>query len=42
MLTNARWYFAGNSEVGHNALGAGQVIEQGAKLVDSALSTGKL
>ena len=24
----------GNSEVGHNALGAGRVFEQGAKLVD--------
>ncbi|KAH7438682.1 hypothetical protein KP509_04G026500 [Ceratopteris richardii] len=32
----------GNSEVGHNALGAGRIFEQGAKLVDSALSTGKL
>eukprot|EP00250_Pteridium_aquilinum_P021258 c25071_g2_i1 orf=132-1820(+) len=32
----------GNSEVGHNALGAGRIFEQGAKLVDSALATGKL
>lgn len=30
----------GNSEVGHNALGAGRVFEQGAKLVNSALRTG--
>lgn len=30
----------GNSEVGHNALGAGRVFEQGAKLVNTALSTG--
>lgn len=32
----------GNSEVGHNALGAGRIFEQGAKLVDAALATGKL
>ncbi|MCO5600826.1 hypothetical protein L7F22_054942 [Adiantum nelumboides] len=32
----------GNSEVGHNALGAGRIFEQGAKLVDSTLATGKL
>ncbi|CAM6037066.1 unnamed protein product [Sphagnum compactum] len=32
----------GNSEVGHNALGAGRIFEQGAGLVDSALKTGKL
>lgn len=30
----------GNSEVGHNAFGAGRVIEQGAKLVDAALGSG--
>lgn len=30
----------GNSEVGHNALGAGRVFSQGAKLVNEALSTG--
>ena len=30
----------GNSEVGHNALGAGRIFDQGAKLVDEALSTG--
>lgn len=29
----------GNSEVGHNALGAGQVISQGASLVDKALQS---
>eukprot|EP01029_Cantina_marsupialis_P031832 TRINITY_DN927_c0_g1_i12.p2 TRINITY_DN927_c0_g1~~TRINITY_DN927_c0_g1_i12.p2 ORF type:complete len:570 (+),score=211.81 TRINITY_DN927_c0_g1_i12:22-1710(+) len=32
----------GNSEVGHNALGAGRVIKQGAALVDSALATGDM
>ncbi|PSS34802.1 2,3-bisphosphoglycerate-independent phosphoglycerate mutase [Actinidia chinensis var. chinensis] len=32
----------GNSEVGHNALGAGRIYAQGAKLVDSALSSGKI
>ncbi len=32
----------GNSEVGHNALGAGRVFDQGAKLVDAALHTGAL
>lgn len=32
----------GNSEVGHNALGAGQLINQGAKCVDRALETGEL
>lgn len=32
----------GNSEVGHNALGAGQVIDQGASLVDKALESGSL
>lgn len=30
----------GNSEVGHNALGAGRIIAQGAKLVASALQDG--
>jgi 2,3-bisphosphoglycerate-independent phosphoglycerate mutase len=30
----------GNSEVGHNILGAGRVFDQGAKLVDRALETG--
>ncbi|KAJ7529766.1 hypothetical protein O6H91_15G064600 [Diphasiastrum complanatum] len=32
----------GNSEVGHNALGAGRIYEQGAKLVDSAIASGKI
>lgn len=30
----------GNSEVGHNALGAGQIVDQGAKCVDIALASG--
>jgi 2,3-bisphosphoglycerate-independent phosphoglycerate mutase len=32
----------GNSEVGHNALGAGRIFAQGAKLVNHALATGSL
>ncbi len=32
----------GNSEVGHNALGAGRVFDQGAKLVESAIASGAL
>lgn len=32
----------GNSEVGHNALGAGKVYAQGAKLVNAAIATGAL
>ena len=32
----------GNSEVGHNALGAGQVFAQGAKLVSESLESGKM
>ncbi len=32
----------GNSEVGHNALGAGRVFAQGAKLVNSAIESGRL
>lgn len=32
----------GNSEVGHNAIGAGRVFEQGARLVNEAISSGKL
>jgi 2,3-bisphosphoglycerate-independent phosphoglycerate mutase len=32
----------GNSEVGHNALGSGQVVDQGARLVDIALESGKM
>ena len=30
----------GNSEVGHNAMGAGRIFDQGAKLVDEALNDG--
>jgi len=32
----------GNSEVGHNALGAGRIFAQGAKLVNEALHSGNL
>ena len=32
----------GNSEVGHNALGSGQVFAQGAKLVSQSIESGKL
>ena len=32
----------GNSEVGHNAMGAGRVFAQGAKLVQNALNTGAM
>jgi 2,3-bisphosphoglycerate-independent phosphoglycerate mutase len=32
----------GNSEVGHNALGSGRVLLQGASLVDTAISTGSI
>jgi len=32
----------GNSEVGHNALGAGKIFEQGAKLVNRALESGDI
>ena len=32
----------GNSEVGHNALGAGRVFAQGAKLVNKAIETGAI
>jgi len=32
----------GNSEVGHNALGAGQIFDQGAKLVEEAIAEGRL
>jgi 2,3-bisphosphoglycerate-independent phosphoglycerate mutase len=31
----------GNSEVGHNAMGAGRVFEQGAKLVQDAIASGE-
>jgi 2,3-bisphosphoglycerate-independent phosphoglycerate mutase len=32
----------GNSEVGHNALGAGRVFDQGAKLVQNAIDSGDI
>lgn len=32
----------GNSEVGHNALGAGRVFEQGAALVEQAIASGSI
>jgi 2,3-bisphosphoglycerate-independent phosphoglycerate mutase len=32
----------GNSEVGHNALGAGQIFAQGAKLVTNAIESGRI
>jgi 2,3-bisphosphoglycerate-independent phosphoglycerate mutase len=32
----------GNSEVGHNAMGAGRVFDQGAKLVNAAIESGAL
>lgn len=32
----------GNSEVGHNALGAGRIFDQGARLVNRALATGAI
>jgi 2,3-bisphosphoglycerate-independent phosphoglycerate mutase len=32
----------GNSEVGHNALGAGRIFAQGAKLVNKAMQTGAI
>ena len=32
----------GNSEVGHNALGCGQVYSQGAKLVEESIASGQL
>eukprot|EP00771_Trimastix_marina_P003763 gnl/Trimastix_PCT/514.p2 GENE.gnl/Trimastix_PCT/514~~gnl/Trimastix_PCT/514.p2 ORF type:complete len:577 (+),score=231.77 gnl/Trimastix_PCT/514:61-1731(+) len=31
----------GNSEVGHNAMGAGQIVSQGAKCVNEALESGR-
>ena len=31
----------GNSEVGHNALGAGQIYAQGAKLINESMNSGK-
>ena len=32
----------GNSEVGHNALGCGQIYSQGAKLVSESIESGAL
>lgn len=32
----------GNSEVGHNALGAGRIVDQGAKLVSEAIASGAI
>jgi 2,3-bisphosphoglycerate-independent phosphoglycerate mutase len=32
----------GNSEVGHNAIGAGRIFDQGARLVNAALKTGSI
>lgn len=32
----------GNSEVGHNAMGAGRIFDQGAKLVNGAIESGEL
>ncbi|MCB9207053.1 MAG: 2,3-bisphosphoglycerate-independent phosphoglycerate mutase [Ignavibacteriales bacterium] len=32
----------GNSEVGHNALGAGRIFDQGAKLVDKSIASGEI
>ena len=32
----------GNSEVGHNAIGCGRVFDQGARLVNAALKTGRI
>ncbi len=32
----------GNSEVGHNAIGAGRIIDQGAKLVSQAIASGSV
>jgi 2,3-bisphosphoglycerate-independent phosphoglycerate mutase len=32
----------GNSEVGHNALGAGRIFDQGAKLVNRSIESGKI
>jgi 2,3-bisphosphoglycerate-independent phosphoglycerate mutase len=36
------WKDMGNSEVGHNALGAGRVFDQGAKLVNEAIESGRI
>jgi 2,3-bisphosphoglycerate-independent phosphoglycerate mutase len=32
----------GNSEVGHNAIGSGQIVNQGASLVNQAIASGKI
>ena len=32
----------GNSEVGHNALGAGRIFDQGAKLVNESIASGAM
>ncbi|MDP4116860.1 MAG: 2,3-bisphosphoglycerate-independent phosphoglycerate mutase [Bacteroidota bacterium] len=32
----------GNSEVGHNAIGAGRIFDQGAKLVNKSIETGQI
>src|SRR5664279_286657 len=32
----------GNSEVGHNAMGAGRVFDQGAKLVNASIDSGRI
>jgi 2,3-bisphosphoglycerate-independent phosphoglycerate mutase len=32
----------GNSEVGHNALGAGRIFDQGARLVNAAIESGRI
>ena len=34
--------YMGNSEVGHNALGSGQIFAQGAKLVSNSIESGKM
>ena len=36
------WDDMGNSEVGHNALGAGRIFAQGAKLVNQAIDSGAI
>ncbi len=36
------WKDMGNSEVGHNAIGAGRVFDQGAKLVSKDIASGRI
>ena len=36
------WQDMGNSEVGHNAIGAGRVFDQGAKLVNRDIASGRI